>query len=63
MNLREQQLPPGLRDLANAKGLSEAHVDKLARAWDTIRGRRPRTLEEWLPLYEAIKKYLVEDEL
>jgi hypothetical protein len=63
MNLREQQLPPGLRDLANAKGLSQAQVDKLARAWDTIRGRRPKTLEEWLPLYEAIKNYFVEDEL
>jgi hypothetical protein len=63
MNPREQQLPPGLRDLANAKGLGEAQVDKLARAWNTIRGRRPKTLEEWLPLYEAVKKYFAEDEL
>lgn len=63
MNLREQQLPPGLRDLAEAKELSEGQVDKLARAWDTIRGRRPKTLEEWLPLYEAVKEYFAEDEL
>ncbi len=59
---REQLLPPGLRDLANEKGLSEAQVDKLAAAWDTIRGQRPKTLEEWLPLYNAIKHYFTEDE-
>jgi len=55
---REQRLPPGLRDLANEEGLSETQVDKLAQAWDTIRGHRPKTLEEWRPLYRAIKKYL-----
>lgn len=55
---REQRLPPGLRDLANDKGLTEKQVDQLAQAWDTIRGHRPKTLEEWLPLYEAVREYL-----
>ena len=57
----EQRLPPGLRDLANEQGLSEDLVQKLAAAWDTIRGHRPKTLEEWRPLYKAIKKYFEED--
>ncbi len=59
---REQSLPPGLRDLANEQGLTEAQVDKLAGAWDTIRGHRPKTLEEWRPLYQAIKKYVEDDD-
>lgn len=34
----------------------------LTRAtYDAIRGHRPKTLEEWRPLYEAVKKYLRED--
>ena len=56
----EQRLPPGLRDLANAEGLSETQVQQLARAWDTIRGHRPKTLEEWRLLWGAIKKYFEE---
>lgn len=59
---REQRLPPGLRDLANEQGLTEEQVDKLAQAWGTIRGHRPRTLEEWRLLYEVIKEYFVEEE-
>jgi hypothetical protein len=60
MLTREQRLPPGLRDLANAEGLSEAQVDKLTAAWNTIRGHRPTTLEEWQTLYGAIKHYFQE---
>lgn len=59
---REQRLPPGLRDLANEQGLNQAQVDQLAQAWDTIRGHRPKTLGEWRPLYQAIKKYVEEDD-
>lgn len=57
----DQLLPPGLRDLANAEGLTEAQVQQLARAWHTIRGRRPTTLEEWKPFYEAVKPYFREE--
>lgn len=59
---REQRLPPGLRDLANAEGLSEEQVDKLAAAWNTIRGHRPTTLEEWQPLWQTLKHYFEETE-
>lgn len=57
----EQLLPPGLRDLANAESLTEAQVLQLARAWQTIRGHRPKTLEEWKSFYEAVKKYFREE--
>lgn len=58
--MRAEYLPPGLRELADAEQLTEAQVKQLAAAWDTIRGRRPKTLEEWRPLYDVIKKYLRE---
>jgi hypothetical protein len=54
---REQRLPPGLRDLANERGLNEERVDQLARAWDTIRGGRPRTIHEWRTFYDAVEKF------
>lgn len=56
--LRAEYLPPGLRELADAKQLSEVQVKQLAQAWDTMRGKRPTTLAEWLPLYEAVAVYL-----
>lgn len=59
--LRAEYLPPGLRELAQEQNLSEAQVKQLAAAYDTIRGHRPKTLEEWRPLYEAVKEYLRED--
>lgn len=59
--LRAEYLPPGLRELADAEQLTEANVKQLAAAYNTIRGRRPKTLEEWRPLYEAVKQYLRED--
>lgn len=58
--LSAQHLPPGLRELAHEEGLTEANVKKLAAAWDTIRGHRPKTLDEWRPFYQVIKKYLEE---
>lgn len=62
MALHEFRLPPGLRDLANEVGLTEAQVEQYARAWDTIRGHRPKTLAEWLPFYEATKQFFEEGE-
>lgn len=59
--MRAEYLPPGLRELAAAENLTETQVKQLAAAWDTIRGHRPKTLEEWQPLYEAIKQYFRED--
>lgn len=56
--LRAEYLPPGLRELADAEQLNDEQVKQLARAYDTIRGKRPQTLTEWRPLYEAAKKYL-----
>ena len=53
---------PGLAVLAAEKGLSDEVVRKLDRAWNTIRGRRPQTLEEWLPLYDAVRKYFEEQD-
>lgn len=58
---KNQGLPPGLRELAEAEQLTDPQVKQLADAWDTIRGQRPRTLAEWMPMYEAIKKYLRKD--
>lgn len=58
--LRAEYLPPGLRELADEEQLSEAQVKQLARAWDTIRGHRPKTLEEWRPFWRAIKQYFTE---
>jgi len=59
--LSAQYLPPGLRELAYEENLTEAQVKQLADAWDTIRGHRPKTLEEWRPFYNAVKGYLRED--
>ncbi len=59
--LRVEYLPPGLRELADAEQLTEPEVKQLAAAWDTIRGRRPKTLDEWRPLFEAVREYLRKD--
>lgn len=53
-------LPPGLKELAEAESLDDNQVRQLAEAWPTIRGRKPTTVEEWRPLYEAIKKFVLE---
>jgi hypothetical protein len=58
--LQNWQLPPGLRELADAENLNESQVKKLSDAWGTIRGRKPQTLEEWMPLYRAVKHFLGE---
>lgn len=54
-------LPPGLRELAQAENLTDANIKQLADAYDTIRGGRPRTLEQWQQFYAAVKLYLRED--
>lgn len=51
-------LPPGLRELADAEGLSDETVAFLAQTWQTIRGRRPVTLEQWRPLYNSMKPHM-----
>lgn len=47
-------LPAGLRELADDKQLSDDQVRQLAGVWSTIRGRRPTTAAEWIPVYEAM---------
>lgn len=54
-------LPPGLREFATAESLSDARVRKLAEVYDTIRGRRPVSLEEWRQFYTAVKPYFTEE--
>lgn len=55
-------LPPGLREFAAEEGLTDEQVQKVARAYTTIRGRGPRTVEEWRPFWNAVKKYFEEEE-
>lgn len=50
---------PGLKELVEAENLSEDQANQLARMWDSVRGHQPRTLEEWMPMYNAAKKYLI----
>lgn len=60
--MRAEYLPPGLRELADEEQLTEAQVKKIAAAYDTIRGGRPKTIEEWRVFWGAVKPYFVEDE-
>jgi transcriptional regulator with XRE-family HTH domain len=52
----EQFIPPGLRQMALAEGLSYDTVDRLARL--PRRGQEPKTVEEWRQLYRSIRDYL-----
>lgn len=51
-------IPPALRQLALAEGLSYEDADRLARI--PRRGQEPKTVEEWRALYNAILPYLSE---
>lgn len=51
-------LPPGLRELAEAERLTDSEVKQLAEAYLTIRGPKPKALDEWRPLWRAIKTFL-----
>jgi hypothetical protein len=53
--------PPGLRELAEEKGLTESQIQKVAAAWDTIRGKRPRTIEEWRIFWGEVGHYFKEE--
>lgn len=59
--LNPQALPLGLRQFAAEEGLTDEQVQKVARAYDTIRGGRPRTMEEWRIFWNAVKPYFQED--
>ena len=52
----EQLIPPTLRQLALAEGLSYDAVDRLARL--PRRGQEPKTVDEWRQLYHSIRGYL-----
>lgn len=54
-------LPPGLREFADAYQLSDNMVAELANTWDTIRGRRPQTAEEWARIWEFIRQLMDDD--
>lgn len=60
-NSPQPYLPPGLRELAEAEKLNDNQVRQLAESYYTIRGGKPKTLAEWYPLYNAVKKYLRDD--
>jgi transcriptional regulator with XRE-family HTH domain len=49
-------IPPTLREFALEKGLSYDVVDRMSRI--PLRGREPRTVEEWEALYAAVHEYL-----
>lgn len=61
--LNPEALPLGLREFAAQEGLTDEQVQKVARAYTTIRGRGPRTVEEWQVFWNAVKKYFHEGEL
>lgn len=50
-------LPPGLRELQVADGLSDDRVQTLAEMWPTIRGDKPRTVATWREFCLAVKLY------
>jgi hypothetical protein len=58
--LRGPILPPGLREFAVEKKLSDVQTKQLADMWGTIRGKKPMTVEEWRELYTVVEKYLRE---
>jgi len=49
-------IPPALRQLALADGLSYETVDRLARI--PRRGQEPKTMEAWRALFDAVRPYL-----
>ena len=49
-------IPPALRQLALADGLSYETVDRLARI--PRRGQEPKTVGAWRALFEAVRPYL-----
>lgn len=51
-------IPPTLREFALQKDLSFGIVDRLARL--PMRGKEPRTVEEWEQLYDLVRLYLDE---
>ena len=48
-------LPPGLQELAQEKEMTASQVRQFVEMYGTIRGKKPTTLDEWLPLYDAVK--------
>lgn len=51
-------IPPTLREFALQNDLSFGIVDRLARL--PMRGKEPKTVEEWEQLYELVRLYLDE---
>jgi hypothetical protein len=51
-------IPPALREFAIQQDLNFSIVDRLARL--PMRGKEPRTLEEWERLYDLVRTYLDE---
>lgn len=49
-------IPPSLRQLALADGLSYETVERLARI--PRRGQEPKTVETWRALFDAVRPYL-----
>src|SRR5438105_247525 len=50
---RSSELPPGLKELQTEMNLSDSEVDMLAQV--NFRGNRPKDMEGWRFLLEAIK--------
>jgi hypothetical protein len=53
-------LPPGLREVAVADGLDDEQVRQLAEMWHTIRGQKPKTVEEWRNVIWLLKPIFAE---
>lgn len=53
-------LPPGLREFAQADGISDERVRQLAATYPTMRGRKPATASEWRTLHNAVAKFFDE---
>lgn len=49
-------IPPALREFALKNDLSYDTADRLARI--PMRGREPKTVEQWEQLYNLVRKYL-----
>ncbi len=54
-----ENLPPGLKEFAEAKGLQEPDILMLARL--EYRGQKPTTAEQWKVLYNIIRTVILDE--
>lgn len=60
--MNKRQMPPGLREFADANVLGDEITKELEDCWHTIRGQRPQTQAEWMQFWGIVKQLIEEDE-